>query len=114
MDIPSMNRGAPRGYSEDDVDSLAKPGSLELSSPTRRWGVRERSTATRSSSRRSIVAGAIDDRAAAAAKLYVGVALIVAYFNDVVRVPVLVAGSVELVVAGLLLSRSIARRAKAD
>mmetsp|Transcript_9090 Transcript_9090/g.28414 ORF Transcript_9090/g.28414 Transcript_9090/m.28414 type:complete len:147 (-) Transcript_9090:64-504(-) len=62
----------------------------------------------------SIVAGAIDDRAAAAAKLYVGVALIVAYFNDVVRVPVLVAGSVELVVAGLLLSRSIARRAKAD
>ena len=55
-----------------------------------------------------IVAGGVGDRTAAAAKLYVGAALAVAYKEDVVREVVAAGAAVEIVVALLLLSRAAA------
>ena len=55
-----------------------------------------------------IIAGGVGDRTAAAAKLYVGAALAVAYKEDVVREVVAAGAAVEIVVALLLLSRAAA------
>ena len=52
-----------------------------------------------------ILGGGLRDGTAACAKLYVGVALAVAYKEDVVREPVAAAACVELFVALLLLAR---------
>mmetsp|Transcript_28645 Transcript_28645/g.85588 ORF Transcript_28645/g.85588 Transcript_28645/m.85588 type:complete len:142 (-) Transcript_28645:27-452(-) len=54
----------------------------------------------------AVLQGAIADGAAAAAKLYVGAALAVAYLNDVVREPVAAAACVEAAVGLLLLRRA--------
>ena len=54
----------------------------------------------------AILQGKVADGAAAAAKLYVGVALATAYANDVVREPVAVAACVEVAVGLMLLRRA--------
>ena len=54
----------------------------------------------------AIVQSKISDEAAAAAKLYVGLALVVAFASDVVREPVACAGGIEIVCGVLLLLRA--------
>ena len=54
----------------------------------------------------AIVQKKISDEAAAAAKLYVGLALVVAFASDVVREPVACAGGIEIVCGVLLLLRA--------
>ena len=54
----------------------------------------------------AIVQKKISDDAAAAAKLYVGTALVVAFASDVVREPVACAGGIEIVCGVLLLLRA--------
>ena len=62
----------------------------------------------------AIVQKKISDDAAAAAKLYVGLALVVAFASDVVREPVACAAGVELVCGVLLLLRAREEREWAE
>ena len=62
----------------------------------------------------AIVQNKISDEAAAAAKLYVGLALVVAFASDVVREPVACAGGIEIVCGVLLLLRAREAREQAE